>query len=94
LRVKPILGVGILLVAAGGAFLIMTYLHASSPPPLPDLRSGSIILASPDPRACRHLSFDNVTGTIKDRGTGQCADDSPGAAERLGQVSDSFQRGR
>jgi hypothetical protein len=97
LPVKPLFGGGILLLAAGGAFLAMTYLQPfshSRARPSADMRSGSIILASPDPRACRHLSFDNVTGAIKDTGTGQCAATLPGAAERLGEVSDSFAHGK
>jgi hypothetical protein len=99
LPITPLLGGGILLLAAGGALLALSYLHPfsfslSRPRPVADMRSGSIILASPDPRACRHLSFDNITGAIKDAGTGQCAATLPGAAERLGEVSDSFAHGR
>jgi hypothetical protein len=80
-----------LLAAAGGAYFAVSHLH---PPPLspePDMHSGSIIILAPDLRACRHLKFDNLTGKVKDQGTGECNDASASAAARLSQVSHSFQ---
>ncbi len=103
LAVKPILGGGILLVASVAAYFALSYfnlthvslgLSARAPHPAPDMHSGSIIILSGDPRACRRLKFDNVTGAIKDEGMGPCMESGPGVAERLGQVSDSFQQGR
>ena len=104
LAIKPILGGGILLVASVAAYFALSYFNlthvslglsaARAPHPEPDRRSGSIIILSGDPRACRRLKFDNVTGAMKDEGMGPCADIGPGVAERLGQVSDSFQQGR
>ena len=82
LAVKPILGGGILLVASVAAYFALSYfnlthvslgLSARAPHPAPDVRSGSIIILSGDPRACRRLKFDNTTGAMKDEGMGPCA---------------------
>jgi hypothetical protein len=89
---KPIVAGGFLLTAASGAYLTLSHLHPPPPSPAPDLRTGSIIILSRDLRACRHLKFDNTTGKTRDLGTGNCNDPSEGAAARLGQVSDSFNR--
>jgi hypothetical protein len=99
LPVKPLLGGGILFLAAGGAFFALSYLHPfslslSRPRPLPDQRSGSIVFLGRDPSACRHMTFDNATGAVKDAGMGECVASLPGAAERLGEVSDSFAHGK
>jgi hypothetical protein len=104
LPVKPILGGGILLATSVAAYFALSYFNitkaslglsaARAPHAEPDRRSGSIILSSGDPRACRRLKFDNTTGAMKDEGMGPCTIDGPGVAERLGQVSDSFQQGR
>ena len=103
LAMRPILGGGILLVASAAAYFALSYfnlahvslgLSARAPHPTPDIHSGSIIILSGDPRACHRLKFDNVTGAIKDEGMGPCTESGPGVAERLGQVSDSFQQGR
>ena len=103
LRVKPILGGGILVATSLAAYFALSYFNLThislglsprAPHPAPDMRAGSIIILSGDPRACRRLKFDNTTGAIKDEGIGPCAEAAPGVAERLGQVSDSFQQGR
>ena len=97
LRVKPILGGVFLLAMATGVFVGLSYLRPSAlrtsqPNAMADVHSGSIIISSADRHTCRRLKFDNVTGSIKDQGIGQCEDTGvPGAAERLGQVSNSFQ---
>jgi hypothetical protein len=89
---RPVLGGGILLAACAGAYLTLTHLHPPPPSPAPDMHSGSIVILAPDMHGCRHLSFDNSTGAIKDQGTGECNDPAASTAARLGQVSDSFQR--
>jgi hypothetical protein len=97
---KPVFGGGILLVASVAAYFALSYFNLThvalglsprAPRLAPDMHSGSIIILSGDPRACRRLKFDNTTGAIKDEGMGPCAESGPGVAERLGQVSDSFQ---
>jgi hypothetical protein len=90
LRVNGILGSAILLAAAGAMFFGLSYLHAPSPTMPADWHSGSILITSAGQATCRRLKFDNVTGSIKDEGIGQCTDSSLGEAERLGQVSQSF----
>jgi hypothetical protein len=97
-RVRPVLGVGILLSASLVAYVALSYLNLTtislglSPPApqVPDRRTGSIVILAPNMRECRHLTFDNTSGAIKDRGTGDCNDPSESAAARLGQVSSSF----
>lgn len=101
LPVKPIMGVGILLAASVAAYFSLSYFNitkvslglsaARAPHPEPDRRSGSIIILSGDPRACRRLKFDNTTGAMRDEGMGPCTEAAPNVAERLGQVSDAFQ---
>jgi hypothetical protein len=87
---RPILGGVVLLGAAGAAYLSLGLLHPLPPSPAPDMRSGSILILAPNMRDCRRLSFDNMTGAIKDRGTGECNDASANAAARLGEVSHHF----
>jgi hypothetical protein len=99
LPVKPILGGGILLLTASSAFLAMSYLHpfsrsSASPTATADRRSGSIVFLGGDPSTCHHLTFDNATGAVKDAGMGECVASLPGAAARLGEVSDSFSHGK
>jgi hypothetical protein len=88
---RPILGGALLLLTASALYLTLTRLHALPPSPMADMRTGSIVILTPNMRDCRHLSFDNTTGAIKDRGTGECNDASANAAARLGEVSQHFQ---
>jgi len=90
---RPIAAGLILLAVSIAAYLAVAYFK-SSPRPIEtaDRHAGSIIIPFADYTACRHLTFDNTTGSIKDEGPGVCADSSPGAAERLNQVSQSFRR--
>ena len=87
---RPILGGVVLAGAASAGYLSLSELHPPQPSPAPDMRSGSIVILAPNMRDCRHLSFDNATGVIKDRGTGECNDASANAAARLGEVSHHF----
>jgi hypothetical protein len=91
---KTIVAGGVLLAAVSGAYLTLTQLHPPPPSPTADLRTGSIIILAPDLHLCRHLKFDNLTGKTKDEGTGECNDPSASTAAKLGQVWDSFKRGR
>ena len=88
---KPILGAAILFVAASATYLTLSHLHSSPPSAAPDMRTGSIVILAPNMHDCRHLSFDNATGAIKDQGTGQCNDANANAAARLGEVLQHFQ---
>jgi fatty acid desaturase len=88
---RPILAGAILLAAASTTFLALTHLHPPPPSPVADMRSGSIVILSSNMHDCRHLSFDNITGAIKDQGTGECNDANANAAARLGEVLHHFQ---
>jgi hypothetical protein len=89
---KPVAGALILLAISFAAYLAVVHFKPPRPTETADMHSGSIVIPFAGYTACRHLTFDNATGSIKDEGTGRCADSSPGAAERLNQVSQSFQR--
>jgi hypothetical protein len=45
---------------------------------------------------CRHLEFDNVTGSLREGATGGCADEGPGTGNstqgRVSAIRDSFSK--
>ncbi len=88
---KTILGAGVLFVAASATYLTLSHLRPPLPSAGPDMRTGSIVILAPNMHDCRHLSFDNATGAIKDQGTGECNDANANAAARLGEVLHHFQ---
>lgn len=88
---KTILGAAILFVAASATYLTLSHLRPPPPSAGPDMRTASIVILAPNMHDCRHLSFDNATGAIKDEGTGQCNDANANAAARLGEVLHHFQ---
>jgi hypothetical protein len=91
--IKPVLGSIFLLLLSVTAFAILYNFNWPAKPAAPPVNryAGSIVLPAAGHGGCRHLKFDNVTGSIKDEGTSQCPDSTTAAAERLGQLSDSFQ---
>jgi hypothetical protein len=52
--------------------------------------TGSIVITSADLNDCRHLTFDNVTGSIKDVGVRKCSEESNDQRGSLSEISKGF----
>lgn len=95
-RAKFVLGVGEL--AAGAlalsGFIIATVWLSAHPPPRAalsvDIYTGSIVIFSGENAKCRRLTFDNLTGSIKDEGKGDCSVPDAGRMRVLSEIANSF----
>jgi len=95
-RAKATLGVselsaGVLFLS--GFIIAIVWLSTQPPPqtvPAPDLYAGSIVFFSGENAKCRRLTFDNITGAIKDEGKGDCSVQDVGRARVLTEIANSF----
>jgi hypothetical protein len=86
---------GALLVGAAVAVLSIAAAYFSLPKAQQSARAafsgtGSIVITSADYNDCRHLTFDNVTGSIKDVGVRKCSEDSNDQRGSLSEISKGF----
>jgi hypothetical protein len=95
-RAKVTLGVGELsagVLLLSGFIIAIVWLSAQPPPQTvssPDLYAGSIVFFSGENTKCRRLTFDNITGSIKDEGTGDCSVQDAGRTRVLSEIANSF----
>lgn len=85
------LSVGVLLLSV--FLIVIIWLSVQPTPqrvPSPDLYAGSIVFFSDENNKCRRLTFDNMTGSIKDEGKGDCAVQDAGRTRILSEIANSF----
>jgi hypothetical protein len=86
-------GSGALLIGGAVAVLctVLAYFNRSrAEEPSRAEFTGSIVITSADHNNCRHLTFDNVTGSIKDAGTRKCSNESNSQKSSLSEIAKSF----
>jgi hypothetical protein len=85
------LGAGILLLSV---FIIsVIWLSVQRQPHTvssPDLYAGSIVFFSAENTKCRRFTFNNITGSIKDEGQGDCEIQDVGRTRILSEIANSF----
>jgi hypothetical protein len=57
--------------------------------------AGDILIPLGVDRACRHITFDNITGGFQEGGVAKCVDDAPGTNStqgRMNAIRDAFSR--
>ena len=57
--------------------------------------AGDILIPLGVDRACRHITFDNMTGSFQEGGVAKCADDAPGTNStqgRMNAIRDAFSK--
>jgi hypothetical protein len=52
-----------------------------------DHRSGDILIPLGVDRACRHLTFDNITGGFREGGVSKCEEETPGTNSTQGRMN-------
>lgn len=87
------LGAGVLLLS--GFMIAIIWLSAESPEPqpavfAPNVYTGSIVIFSNENAYCRRLIFDNITGSTKDEGRGNCSTQDTGRTQILSEIANSF----